>query len=45
MHKAGSFPQQEFQDEIKKYHLRLALREDGQCVIGPASQEWAVFNT
>ena len=36
-----SIPKQEFQNEVKKCHLRLALRENGQCVVGPASQEWA----
>lgn len=30
----------EFEDEIKRCHLRLSLRKDGRCVVGPSSPEW-----
>ncbi|MBZ0335117.1 hypothetical protein MARI_30200 [Marinobacter sp. JH2] len=36
-----SIPEQELETEIRKCHLRLALRESGQCVVGPDSTEWA----
>ncbi|RBW49126.1 ArsR/SmtB family transcription factor [Marinobacter sp. F3R11] len=36
-----SIPEQELETEIRKCHLRLALRESGQCVVGPGSTEWA----
>lgn len=38
-----SIPEQEFENEIKKCRLRLAMRESGQCVLGPDSQEWAAI--
>ncbi len=34
-------PEQELETEIQKCHLRLALREKGQCVVGPDSPDWA----
>lgn len=37
----NSIPEQELKTEIKKCQLRLALREEGQCVVGPDSSEWA----
>jgi len=36
-----SIPEADLATEIKKCHLRLALREGRQCVVGPASPEWA----
>lgn len=36
-----SIPEADLASEIKKCHLRLALREGSQCVVGPASPEWA----
>jgi len=30
----------EFKEEIKRCHLRLSLRQDGRCVVGPGSPEW-----
>jgi ArsR family transcriptional regulator len=36
-----SIPEQELKTEIRKCRLRLALREGGQCVVGPDSAEWA----
>ncbi|MFT5484922.1 MAG: ArsR family transcriptional regulator [Pseudomonadales bacterium] len=38
-----SIPEHEFENEIKKCRLRLELRERGQCVVGPDSQEWAAI--
>lgn len=35
-----SIPERELKIEIKKCQLRLALREGGQCVVGPDSSEW-----
>ncbi|GAU07374.1 ArsR/SmtB family transcription factor [Desulfoplanes formicivorans] len=35
-----SIPEEEFMDEIKKCKLRLTLRQNGRCVIGPGSKEW-----
>lgn len=36
-----TIPEQEFTDEIKKCRMRLAMRQDGHCVVGPGSPEWA----
>lgn len=36
-----AIPDHEFKDEIRKCHMRLAMRKDGRCVIGPDSREWA----
>lgn len=33
-------PAQEFEREIKLCQLRLSMRKNGQCVIGPGSTEW-----
>lgn len=33
-------PAEHFQTEIKRCQLRLAMRKNGQCVIGPNSEEW-----
>ncbi|QKV18992.1 metalloregulator ArsR/SmtB family transcription factor [Oricola thermophila] len=35
-----AIPAHEFEDEIKRCRLRLSLRQDGHCVIGPGSPEW-----
>lgn len=39
-----SIPEQEFKDDINKCKLRLSLRKNGRCVIGPASKEWEEIN-
>lgn len=36
-----TIPEHEFKDEIKKCRMRLEMRQDGRCVIGPGSPEWA----
>lgn len=36
-----SIPEQELTTEIQKCRLRLALREEGHCIVGPDSPEWA----
>ncbi|MDO6461904.1 metalloregulator ArsR/SmtB family transcription factor [Granulosicoccaceae sp. 1_MG-2023] len=33
-------PPEEFGPEIKRCQLRLSMRRDGHCVIGPGSEEW-----
>ncbi|MBU2884613.1 metalloregulator ArsR/SmtB family transcription factor [Gilvimarinus agarilyticus] len=33
-------PAQEFSGEIQRCQLRLNMRRDGQCVVGPDSPEW-----
>ncbi|AMX03147.1 ArsR/SmtB family transcription factor [Microbulbifer thermotolerans] len=33
-------PAERFQKEIKRCQLRLAMRKNGQCVVGPNSEEW-----
>ncbi|SNT72621.1 ArsR/SmtB family transcription factor [Paracoccus seriniphilus] len=35
-----AIPAHEFEDEIKRCRLRLSLRQDGRCVVGPGSPEW-----
>ncbi|MDY0249280.1 MAG: metalloregulator ArsR/SmtB family transcription factor [Pseudomonas sp.] len=42
---AQSIPEQEFEGEIEKCRLRLALRQNNQCVIGPGSQEWSAITS
>lgn len=39
-----SIPAQEFADEIKKCRLRLSLRQNNECVLGPDSQEWSLIS-
>ncbi len=36
-----TIPEHEFEGEIKRCRLRLTLREDGRCVVGPDSREWS----
>lgn len=37
----SSIPAHEFKEDIKRCRLRLGLRKEGRCVVGPASDEWA----
>jgi len=33
-------PAEHFRDEIRRCQLRLSMRRNGQCVVGPGSEEW-----
>ena len=35
-----AIPAEQFQSEIKRCQLRLAMRQNGHCVVGPGSDEW-----
>lgn len=35
-----TIPEQEFEGEVKRCRLRLTLRENGRCVVGPDSEAW-----
>ncbi|WP_194439157.1 helix-turn-helix domain-containing protein [Vibrio fluminensis] len=35
-----SLPDSEFQEVARRCRLRLSLRIDGECVVGPDSEEW-----
>jgi len=36
-------PEKDFQDVASRCNARLAMRVDGECVVGPASKEWLEF--
>lgn len=38
-----AIPEREFEDDIRRCRLRLGLRKDGRCVVGPDSQEWTTL--
>lgn len=37
-----AIPAAQFQQEVKRCQLRLAMRENGHCVVGPDSEAWQV---
>ncbi|PMH44870.1 transcriptional regulator [Vibrio sp. 10N.286.49.B3] len=40
---ARHLPKESFKDLTIRCHRRLTMRVEGECVIGPSSQEWADF--
>ncbi|OBT12172.1 transcriptional regulator [Vibrio sp. UCD-FRSSP16_10] len=37
-------PKADFKEETRRCHTRLTMRVNGECVVGPSSQQWIEFD-